>query len=227
MRDAFKERMDALFLQGYAAMEPPEDASVDSTYLQIAMAQVGDMPVFHYQDKTHTLWSSGAAAKVKNSYARMASVVTDLLERLDAELSNDDVVCTLQVFDLQEWSNADMTEFRRQRMFSYLKQLARRLQLDVKGAETEFKRLLPAALAAREDKRVAAVTAAKEKTKSCWRDRSERRRCRHSTGKGHRRGQPRSLGRDIGFPVHGFLSGIASLDSHLPGSPPGHTRRGT
>ena len=60
--------------------------------LQIAMAQVGDMPVFHYQDKTHTLWSSGAAAKVKNSYARMASVVTDLLERLDAELSNDDVV---------------------------------------------------------------------------------------------------------------------------------------
>ena len=90
---------------------------------------------------------------MKNSYARMASVVTDLLERLDAELSNDDVVCTLQVFDLQEWSNADMTEFRRQRMFS-------------KGAETEFKRLLPAALAAREDKRVAGVTAAKEKTES-------------------------------------------------------------
>ena len=29
MRDAFKERMEALFLQGYAAMEPPEDASVD------------------------------------------------------------------------------------------------------------------------------------------------------------------------------------------------------
>ena len=82
MRDAFKERMDALFLHGYAAMEPPEDASVDRTYLQIAMAQVGDMPVFHYQDKTHTLWSSGVAAKVKHSYARMASVVTDLLERL-------------------------------------------------------------------------------------------------------------------------------------------------
>ena len=93
----------------------------------------------------------------------MASVVTDLLERLDAELSNDDVVCTLQVFDLQEWSNADMTEFRRQRMFYYLRILARSLQLDGKGAETEFKRLLPAALAAREDKRVAGVTAAKEK----------------------------------------------------------------
>ena len=41
-----------------------------------------------------------------------------------------------------------------------MKRLARSLQLDVKGAETEFKRLLPAALAAREAKRVAGVTAA-------------------------------------------------------------------
>ena len=117
MRDEFKERTTALFLQGYAAMEPPEDASVERTYLQIAMAQVWDMPVFHYQDKSHTLWSSGAAAQVKTSYARMASVVTDLLDRLDAEFSNEDVVCTLQVFDLQEWSNAGMTDARRQGMF--------------------------------------------------------------------------------------------------------------
>ena len=80
---------------------------------------------------------------MKNSYARMASVVTDLLERLDAELSNDDVVCTLQVFDLQEWSNADMTEARRQRMFSYL-------------------RVLAGVTAVKETQRVAGVTAAKE-----------------------------------------------------------------
>ena len=91
---------------------------MDRTYLQIAMAQVNDMPVFHYQDKTHTLWSSGAAAQVKHSVARMAQVVTDLLARLNAELSNDDVVCTLQVFDLQQWSNADMTVVRRNRMCS-------------------------------------------------------------------------------------------------------------
>ena len=47
----------------------------------------------------------------------MASVVTDLLDTLDAEFSNEDVVCTLLVFDLQEWSNAGMTDARRQGMF--------------------------------------------------------------------------------------------------------------
>jgi len=45
-RDAFQERMTALFMQGYAAIEPPEDTSHERTYLQIAMAEVAEMPIF-------------------------------------------------------------------------------------------------------------------------------------------------------------------------------------
>ena len=45
-RDAFKKRLTALFLQGFAAMEPSADDAQERTMLQIVMAQVADMPVF-------------------------------------------------------------------------------------------------------------------------------------------------------------------------------------
>ena len=74
-RDAFTHRMTVMFLQGIVAMEPPSDDAQERTMLQIAMAQVADMPVFHYSGKRHMLWSSGAAADVKTSVAGMATVV--------------------------------------------------------------------------------------------------------------------------------------------------------
>ena len=65
--------------------------------------KLGGMHVVQCNDKIHIVWSSGVAAKVASSYARMATVVTDLMGRLDAALRNDGVVCVLQVFGVQEW----------------------------------------------------------------------------------------------------------------------------
>ena len=173
-RDAFKERMNALFLQGFAALEPAENAT-DRTMLQIAMAQVDDEPVFHYNDKKHVLWCSGAAAKVKTSVARMANVVSDLLERLDAELGDDDMVCKFQVFDLLDWKRPDLSEARKQRLSKHLTGLTRALGQDGEQAKREFQQVLPAALASRELKvaglTAAGVTADKQQTvdnRDCW-----------------------------------------------------------
>ena len=49
--------------------------------------------------------------------ARMATVVEDLFQGLGAGLSTDDVVCMAQVFNLDGWSKAVMTESRRKTMF--------------------------------------------------------------------------------------------------------------
>ena len=57
-RDDFKHRMTVMFLQGIVAMEPPSDDAQERTMLQIAMAQVADMPVFHYNGKRMEQWSS-------------------------------------------------------------------------------------------------------------------------------------------------------------------------
>jgi hypothetical protein len=150
VRDAFKERMSALFLQGFAALEPPEDTSKERTMLQIAMAQVADMPVFHYNEKRHVLWSAGAAAQVKTTVARMASVVQALNERLDAELNDADMVCKLQAFHLEEWIKSELPTTKSKALYSHVRAIARSLGLDPIVAQTEFKDLLPAAIATRE-----------------------------------------------------------------------------
>ena len=113
-RDAFKERMRDVFLQGVAALELAE-AVTERTMLQIAMAQADVEPVFHYNDTIHMLLSYGACATANLSVARVTNVVPDLLERLDAELSGDDMVCKFPVFDLLRWNIPDISEARTQR----------------------------------------------------------------------------------------------------------------
>ena len=113
MRDSFVQRMQALFLQGFAALEPPEDDCADRTMLQICMEQVADMPLFHYNDKRHCLWSRGAPAEVKALMVRMAAVVQPMVERVKAELSDADVICKFCAFDLVEWNKPDLSDGRR------------------------------------------------------------------------------------------------------------------
>ena len=112
-RDAFKHRMTVMFLQGCIALDSPPDDVQERTMLQIVMTQVADMPVFYYNEKRHMLWSSRSAADLKTSMAGMAIVVSDLLQRLDAELSDADMVCKLQVFDLLDWSKPSLSEPRK------------------------------------------------------------------------------------------------------------------
>ena len=176
-RETFKQRMIALFLQGFAAMEPPNEDAQDRTMLQIVMAQVADMPVFHYNDKRHMLWSSGAAAQVKSSCARMATVVSDLLQRLDAELSDNDMVCKFQVFDLLDWSDSGLSQARKCHLEKHLRSLTRALNKSATKACAEFSKVLPAALAARELRisrlTASGVTEANEESvdnRDCWGD---------------------------------------------------------
>lgn len=151
-RDDFNERMTALFLNGYAALQPPEGETQDRTMLQIAMQQVADMLVFYYNDKRHVLWSAGAAAKVKTSMARMAGVVKDLLQRVNVELSDSDMVSSFQVFNLAEWSNTDFSEGRTTVLLGHLRAITRSIGKDPVSVKAEFQRLLPVALANRQAK---------------------------------------------------------------------------
>ena len=148
VRDAFVERMQALFLQGFAALEPPEDAQGDRTMLQICMAQVADMPVFHYNDKRHCLWSSGAAAQVKELMARMAAVVQPMIERVKAELGDDDIICQFVAFRLAEWSKPDLRDARMLALRQAFKSLCKCVNQDPLRGHQEFAKVLPAAIEA-------------------------------------------------------------------------------
>lgn len=118
--------------------------------MQIAMARVDDAPVCYYIEKIHMLWSSGAYATVNTSVARMAGVVSDLLERLDTELSDDDMVCTFQVFDLLGWQLPDIHEARTQRLNTHLTSLVCALGQYGNTTTNAVQHTLPVALASRE-----------------------------------------------------------------------------
>ena len=148
VRDSFVERMQALFMQGFAALEPPEDAHGDRTMLQICMAQVADMPVFHYNDKRHCLWSHGAAAQVKDLMARMATVVQPMIDRVQAELNDADIICQFVAFNLVEWSKPDLSDARRLALRKAFRSLCKCVNQDPRVGQEEFAKALPAAIAA-------------------------------------------------------------------------------
>ena len=152
MRDYWSNRMQALFLNGYAALEPAPDAGTDRTYLQICMAQVVDMPVFHYNDKRHCLWSHGAAAQVKESMAHMAAVVQQMLDRVKVDLADTQIVCAFQVFDLAEWRRPNLSDARMCCLRKHFRTLCRCVGMDPLVGQEEFQRVLPAAIHAFGDK---------------------------------------------------------------------------
>ena len=156
VRDSFVERMQALFMQGFAALEPPEDAHGDRTMLQICMAQVADMPVFHYNDKRHCLWSHGAAAQVKDLMARMATVVQPMIDRVQAELNDADIICQFVAFNLVEWSKPDLSDARRLALRKAFRSLCKCVNQDPRVGQEEFAKALPAAIEAFRAKRDAA-----------------------------------------------------------------------
>ena len=150
-RNAFVDRMQALFLQGLAALEPPGDPLADRTMLQIAMEQVAACNVFHFNDKKHCLWSAGASAKVKDSMAHMAAIVEANIDRVLAELPDTDISIAMQTFNLQEWSKPDISVVRVDSLRRHFRNLCKCLDLDPSVGEREFKDALPPAISAYRD----------------------------------------------------------------------------
>ena len=150
-RNAFVDRMQALFLQGLAALEPPDDPLADRTMLQIAMEQVAACNVFHFNDKKHCLWSAGASAKVKDSMAHMAAIVEANIDRVLAELPDTDISIAMQTFNLQEWSKPDISVVRVDSLRRHFRNLCKCLDLDPSVGEREFKDALPPAISAYRD----------------------------------------------------------------------------
>ena len=144
LRNVFLQRMRCLFLQGFAALEP-SGPDHDKTILQVAMAQVADMPVFNYNGKRHVLWSKGAATHVETNMAHMAGVVRNLIARVEAEMHDLDVLCCFEALDLPTWRQ-DLSQARKQDLLRRFRVLCRAVQLDPRQGEEQFGQLLPHAL---------------------------------------------------------------------------------
>ncbi len=143
-RDEFIARMRVLFLEGFAAMEVPEEpaARANMTMLQACMAQVLDKPVFHYNNKRHVLWSQGASANVAGIMGRMHKIVLTMIERLQAELHDEDVCTAFHVFDIRQWEKQEGRTMRRAFVA-----LCNALGVDSKLGRQELAKMLPAAIA--------------------------------------------------------------------------------
>jgi len=144
-RDAFVRRMRALFLEGFAALEADPNAE-DQTYLQIVLAQVEHAPAFHYNDKRHLLWKTDCRKLVKDIVSRIATIVEALIERVEAELCSDDMVCKFNVFNLNEWLLPSMSEAKVHQMRAHVRALCRAIGQDASLGLAGFEALLPVAI---------------------------------------------------------------------------------
>ena len=112
----------------------------------IVLTAPSDMPVFHYHDERHCLWSRGAPAEVKALMVRMAAVVQPMVERVKAELSDAEVICKFCAFDLAEWNKPDHSDGRRLVLKQAFRSLCKCLQQDPRQGQEEFAKALPAAI---------------------------------------------------------------------------------
>lgn len=139
-----------------SGVAPPANASpaaFPQTLTQIAMAQMSDLRVFYYGDKTKVLWSKTAACEAAAVLKSMQEVVDATCSRLEADFYHADMLMALQIFDLATWAsvkeqqreNAGLAKLRQKRLASWTRALARALHLPPADVVEQLGRALPVA----------------------------------------------------------------------------------
>ncbi len=94
------QRMQALFLDAHILVDPGAGMK---TCTQIVLEQAYAAPPLYYGDRCKQLWHRRGAAKGKEVMASMQAVVSAMLARVEAELHSEEIMLTLEAFDLQRW----------------------------------------------------------------------------------------------------------------------------
>ena len=101
------------------------------------------------------MWGQSSPRECKKVMQDMATVVKAMVERLDAELHDDDVNVCLGCFNLEEWSRLRRRPDAHSEALLYrmCDKLARALRLPGSEIRAEFAEALPLCLAERERER--------------------------------------------------------------------------
>ena len=105
----FLKRMKVLFKEGYvladmaSAVEGGEACPADETCTAIIVSQAIAFGTMTFADRIITLWPAGANRAAEAALAQMGDIVDAATERVDAEMSDIDLVCAFAVFDLSVW----------------------------------------------------------------------------------------------------------------------------
>ena len=108
-KHAFVKRMKVLFRDGYVFAELPAATvegvacPADETCTAIAVSQAMAFGTLQYEDRSITLWPTGARAAADAARAQMVDIVEAALDRVEAEMPDTDLVCSFAVFDLETW----------------------------------------------------------------------------------------------------------------------------
>ena len=105
-KDTFLKRMKTPFIDGFVLADlGPEVAAADAgvadeTCIAIIIEQAMAFGTLVYDDRRITLWPASARAATAAAGAQMRDIVEAALDRVEAEMPAEDLVCAFSVFNL-------------------------------------------------------------------------------------------------------------------------------
>jgi hypothetical protein len=100
----FADRVRRLFIDGYVLMEP-SDPSL-KTLTQIVLEQCSDIRQFRYGERVKVLWAKTTKAECQETLREIATVVSDMLDRIRADFGDSDLYMQLRAMDVAAWALA-------------------------------------------------------------------------------------------------------------------------
>ena len=100
----FADKVRLLFIDGHVLMEPDEPGL--KTLTQIVLEQCSDIRHFRYGERVKVLWSKTTKEDVQETMREIATVVTDMLDRIWADFAENDLYMQLQAMDVEAWALA-------------------------------------------------------------------------------------------------------------------------
>jgi hypothetical protein len=100
----FADRVRRLFIDGFVLMEP-SDPSL-KTLTQIVLEQCSDIRQFRYGERVKVLWSKTTKEECQETLREIATVVSDMLDRIRADFGDNDLYMQLRALDVAAWAFA-------------------------------------------------------------------------------------------------------------------------
>ena len=93
-----------MFIDGFVLMEP-SDPSL-KTLTQIVLEQCSDIRQFRYGERVKVLWSKTTKEECQETLREIATVVSDMLDRVRADFGDNDLYMQLRAMDVAIWALA-------------------------------------------------------------------------------------------------------------------------
>ena len=97
----FADKVRRLFIDGYILMEPDEPEL--KTLTQIVLEQCSDIREFRYGERVKILWSKTTKAECEETMKEIATIATDMLDRVRADFGENDLYMQLEAMDIRAW----------------------------------------------------------------------------------------------------------------------------